>query len=477
MKRILLILFLCLNVIGCGQSLRDNFLRQDMVRALPDSLRKKADISWVNGQLDILTIWANNNFATPDLFNGYATEGWVNQQNFLKNGYTPSTTYVTAQYVNDNFITPDLLAGYATQGWVNNKNYTTLSAVRSSLNFDEMIQQYNINITGSASETENWVMNQGYITSQSLAGYATQDWVNSQGFMTGGGSGFADSLTYATTFNLDSVKGNIYSILSLKSALGHTHGQYLLKTDSLTLFAGRFGAINDSLQSFSNWRFSSSFIDSIAMASKWYVDTARLNIWNNLSLKAEAGHTHAQYFPYQDTLYLHFVKFFEIDTALGNRAYTTHNHSNYFRYTDTAYLFAQKFYQRDTAISNRAYVNHTHSKTVRVPQTYAISGEIKVPSGDTDFINPFFISLPSGQTANLVSCRYKINSGTSATVKLQKNGSDITGFTSISVSSTAASATPTAVSLANNDMISLVVTGVSGTPKNMSFTIFVEYSF
>lgn len=112
----------------------------------------------------------------------------------------------------------------------------------------------------------------------------------------------------------------------------------------------------------------------------------------------------------------------------------------------------------------------------RLPHAYTVSGEIKVPSGDTDFINGFFVPVPTGQTVKIVSCRYIINSGTSATVKLQKNGSDITGFTGISVTTTAASTTPTSVSLADNDKINLVVTAVSGTPKNMSFTIFLEYT-
>jgi len=109
----------------------------------------------------------------------------------------------------------------------------------------------------------------------------------------------------------------------------------------------------------------------------------------------------------------------------------------------------------------------------RIGHTWAIAGEIKVASGDTDFICPFFVSLASGQTANIVKARYKINSGTSVTCKLTKNGADITGYTNISVTTTAAETTGT-VSLADNDLIALVVTAVSGTPKNLSFTVFIE---
>jgi hypothetical protein len=116
-------------------------------------------------------------------------------------------------------------------------------------------------------------------------------------------------------------------------------------------------------------------------------------------------------------------------------------------------------------------------KTYRIGHTYAISGEIKVPLGDTDFVPPFFVSLATGQTAKVVSCRYRINSGTSATVKVQKNGVDVTGLTAISVTTITASTTPAydaTQDLADTDMLALVVTAVSGTPTNLSFTLFIE---
>jgi len=115
-------------------------------------------------------------------------------------------------------------------------------------------------------------------------------------------------------------------------------------------------------------------------------------------------------------------------------------------------------------------------KTYRIGHTYGVISKIKVPNGQKDFIIPFFVSLASGQTAKLVKARHKINAGTSVTCKLQKNGSDITGFTGISVTTTADDTDPTDVTLANDDKIALVVTGTAGTPQNMSFTIFIEYT-
>jgi hypothetical protein len=114
------------------------------------------------------------------------------------------------------------------------------------------------------------------------------------------------------------------------------------------------------------------------------------------------------------------------------------------------------------------------AKTFRWTHTFAVQGEIKVPSGDTDFLPPFFVSLASAQTLKLVKARYVINSGTSVTCKLQANGADITGFTGISVTTTPGETDPTDVNLADNDRLALVVTAVSGTPKNLSFSLVFE---
>jgi len=115
---------------------------------------------------------------------------------------------------------------------------------------------------------------------------------------------------------------------------------------------------------------------------------------------------------------------------------------------------------------------HTHARTE--PTHYIICDEVKVASGDTDYLPPFFVFVPSG-SLTLKSIRYRINSGTSATFKLTKNGSDITNYTSLSCTTTAATTTQDE-SLADNDVIAVVVTAVSGTPKNMSVSFRFERS-
>lgn len=117
----------------------------------------------------------------------------------------------------------------------------------------------------------------------------------------------------------------------------------------------------------------------------------------------------------------------------------------------------------------------TLTKTVRLPHTWAIPGSVAVASGDTDYIIPFFIPVPATQTVTVVGARYRINSGTSATVKLQKNDVDVAGFTGISVTTTSAT-TSGSVALADGDKLALVVTAVSGSPKNMTFSVDLDYA-
>ena len=112
-----------------------------------------------------------------------------------------------------------------------------------------------------------------------------------------------------------------------------------------------------------------------------------------------------------------------------------------------------------------------------IPHTFTVGGPVNVQVGQVDYILPFFVKVPSTQTVKLISARHRINSGTSATAKVQVNGSDATGFTGMSVTTTSADTDPTDITLSNNDVVSLVVTAVSGSPQNMSVTVFFEYTW
>ena len=128
----------------------------------------------------------------------------------------------------------------------------------------------------------------------------------------------------------------------------------------------------------------------------------------------------------------------------------------------------------DRLLDGKARVAHTTN--LSMPHTWAVAGEVKVPVGNTDVIPGFFIPLSSGnQNTYIASAYYQIGSGTSVTAKLQKNGVDITGYTNISITPTAAAVFTSVGPLNAGDYIQLIPTAVAGTPENLSFTLVLRY--
>jgi hypothetical protein len=111
---------------------------------------------------------------------------------------------------------------------------------------------------------------------------------------------------------------------------------------------------------------------------------------------------------------------------------------------------------------------------LRLPHTWVVGGEIKLPSGSTDFIGGFFVDLPSGQSSKIVKARFKCYDG-AITLKIVQNTTD--RVTDISVSSTADNNDFTDFDLADGDWIGIVVTDVSGTPHALQFTLYEDRSF
>ena len=115
---------------------------------------------------------------------------------------------------------------------------------------------------------------------------------------------------------------------------------------------------------------------------------------------------------------------------------------------------------------------------LRIPHTWAVSGEVKVASGDTDFVLPFYVPVPAGQTVRLVGVRARINNGASAsaTFKMQRDGADITGYTGIVASNTSPSVTADGGLFTDSQTFALVITAVTGTPRNLTVTAFLDYT-
>jgi hypothetical protein len=118
-------------------------------------------------------------------------------------------------------------------------------------------------------------------------------------------------------------------------------------------------------------------------------------------------------------------------------------------------------------VAKLAVVARTHPAWLQ----WAIASEIKVPVADADFIIPGTVFVPAGWTAVISRVRYKINSGTSVSFKLQKNGVDLTGFTALSATTTDTTTDPADQAVVDLDQIAPVVTGVSGTPKNLKIAV------
>ena len=114
--------------------------------------------------------------------------------------------------------------------------------------------------------------------------------------------------------------------------------------------------------------------------------------------------------------------------------------------------------------------------TFETVHSWTIGGTLAVASGDTNFIPPFFVTNATGQTVSLARCVHKINSGTSATVDVEVNGTPATGFGSISVTTSKTVTNPADVELADGDEVALVVTAVDGSPKNMTFTVVLKHT-
>ena len=108
-------------------------------------------------------------------------------------------------------------------------------------------------------------------------------------------------------------------------------------------------------------------------------------------------------------------------------------------------------------------------------KTFVIPDTVAVAVGDVNFLPPQYLSISSDQAVQIIGVRAAINSGTSATVSLNQNGSGVTGLTAVVVTPTPTTTSITPVSVADGDVLALVVSAISGTPKNMSVSVIFQH--
>lgn len=125
-------------------------------------------------------------------------------------------------------------------------------------------------------------------------------------------------------------------------------------------------------------------------------------------------------------------------------------------------------------------------KTIRIPHTFTISGPVLVPNGEVGYIPPFFVELPTNQTATLVAVRHRLHGVQGATAPSvtfsilrgsPDNGTVVGGLSAVvaTLATTRTGATSQNV-LADGDAVQLVVSAVTGNPQNMTVSVYLDVS-
>lgn len=102
-------------------------------------------------------------------------------------------------------------------------------------------------------------------------------------------------------------------------------------------------------------------------------------------------------------------------------------------------------------------------------RTWAVAGEVKAEE-----YPGFYVRLGTGEEKKIVGAELRLLEGTSCTVEWRKAKAEIAEYKTLEVKSTEAKAVTNTKALAAGDLITLKVTAVSGTPKGLTATLFVE---
>jgi len=115
------------------------------------------------------------------------------------------------------------------------------------------------------------------------------------------------------------------------------------------------------------------------------------------------------------------------------------------------------------------------TKTFRSSWNYSVSGLLGVPSGSLSFLPGFFFPVPGTQTAHLVGVRAKIRGGTSVTLAVQQNSSNVTGLSSLTITTTPASTAATSTpSVADGDYFAPVISSIGTNPDGLSLSFYFD---
>jgi microcystin-dependent protein len=105
--------------------------------------------------------------------------------------------------------------------------------------------------------------------------------------------------------------------------------------------------------------------------------------------------------------------------------------------------------------------------TFRVGHTFSVAGALAAGA-----LPGFFVPIIAGQTVTVVGARAKLISGTSISVQVTRNGSNLGSAATVTPT---ASAPTLSQALANNDELSITLASPTGSPVGLSFTIYLEH--
>ena len=120
--------------------------------------------------------------------------------------------------------------------------------------------------------------------------------------------------------------------------------------------------------------------------------------------------------------------------------------------------------------SANSRTNVTVRSTFREGHTWGLVGDVSALT----ILPSLFIPLTGTQMATLVALRAKIVSGTSISVQVQRNGSNVGSV--ITVTTTATTASLGNVALSDGDELTLVLSSPVGTPTHLGATLILEHT-
>ena len=216
-------------------------------------------------------------------------------------GYGITDAYISGGtiYLGGNSITPLVsgdLNGYATQQWVGQQGFLTSSAI-SDMATETWVQQQGFLTSSDISDmaTETWVGQQGFLTSSAISDMATQTWVGQQGFLTSSAISDMATMTWVGQNCLVLTQGKLTDNITFSGADDVVNGLVFYYGNTNI---GKFGVTKNGNNYYLSWTPNSGTAKKVlfegdAPSFPFYASTADgttvdMNNTNGLSMKVRS---------------------------------------------------------------------------------------------------------------------------------------------------------------------------------------------